>query len=190
MKRRIAAFVVLGFLFYHAPALAEPQLHEYDDYYDIQGQSAEQLRAQMNALRPMEQGGKFDADTQWEVKWRFDYREKNQTCELTRSQVSVDITYHLPRWTNEDQADSPLQSRWENYMKHLRLHESGHAQNGEKAAAEIADMLKNFAPFSTCAELEEMADERAQQIIAEHNAWDREYDRETHHGKTQGAVFP
>lgn len=186
---RGACLLLMG-LFVMRPLMAAPLLYESEDYYDIEGHSAQQLREQMNNVRPMEHGQRFDAYTEWYVKWHFDFQNTAQGCELTESKVSVDIVYHLPRWANEESAAPELQRHWNSYFKHLLLHERGHAQNGKKAATEIADMLKNLAPFSSCPLLEQMANERAQQIIAEHNAWDLEYDKETRHGRTQGATFP
>jgi len=177
-------------LFSSALAFAEPEIREYEQAYPIQGSTAEKLREQMNQERPESKGERFDADTHWNIKWHYDFLADTKSCVIGLSQVTETIVYRLPHWVNQEDADPKLQKKWDNYLKHLRLHESGHAKNGRAAAEEIEAMLKNLAPVASCPLLDKIANERAQQIILSHNAWDLEYDKETRHGATQGAVFP
>jgi predicted secreted Zn-dependent protease len=144
----------------------------------------------MNARRPYDRDRRFDAHTEWKLKWHFHYKSQAESCALTDSIVTADIFYVLPHWADEAQADGGLQAQWENYIQNLRTHESGHAGNGEKAANEIATMLNNLASFPSCDLLEKAANDRAYQILDEHKAWDLQYDQDTRHGATQGAVFP
>ena len=182
--------LALCLLIYKPVTFALPLISEYEQPYEIHGSTAEQLRDQMNQVRPLMHGEKFDADTEWNLKWSFDYQPDDNSCVIRDSQVTLDIIYHLPRWEDEERSDPKLQERWAVYMKHLLIHESGHAKNGKKAAMEVEAMLKDLAPMESCSLLEEMANDRARQIIDSHHSWDLQYDKETQHGVTQGAVFP
>lgn len=188
LKKR--AFLALITALMGLPLHASPLIEISEEYYEIDGQTELQLRDQMNEKRPLDHGEPFDAKTVWFVKWHYNYQGKKEGCQITETEVRANITYHLPLWSNEDEANKELQDHWKRYQKHLLEHERGHARNGQKAAREIETMLNNLAPFSSCPLLEEMANKRASDIIVSHHAWDLEYDRQTQHGRTQGAVFP
>ncbi|MEO8401359.1 MAG: DUF922 domain-containing Zn-dependent protease [Gammaproteobacteria bacterium] len=170
--------------------LAEPIPHEAESMYKIQGSTAEELRTEMNHKGIYDQDRRYDADTRWYIKWRYDYNEGRDQCSLSKVQVTVDVTYYLPLWVDYKNADPALQNRWNDYMTNLRTHEIGHAENGKNAAVEIETTLLNFPVMENCDELGKAANAKANSIVAKYNAEDIQYDSETKHGKIQGAVFP
>lgn len=172
---------------------ATPATSEVQTYYKITGSSDRELRAQMNKLGPVDQGRHFDAKTSWHINWRYNwhYDGPNQThCYVTSVQISDNIETILPSWTDEGSADSLLQNKWDAYLLNLTTHEQGHGTNGKRAADEIEKALLATPVQRDCNALKTELDKRAYDIIHKHNDWDLQYDTDTNHGKTQGAVFP
>lgn len=160
-------------------------------YYDITGNSANALRRQMNAKGPLDMSGKrFDAYTRWYVRWRYRYRPTASGCEFTEVTVSVDGTITLPRWVDESHAPQALEQDWNRYIAALHRHEQGHYVHGLDAAREIEALGRSFHAAGDCPAFVADFDRQARGITRRYAAMDATYDRDTDHGKTQGAVFP
>lgn len=159
-------------------------------YYDVAGSSAKALRQQMDAKGPLDGGKRFDAHTEWDIKWNYRYRPTASGCELTGVNVSLSGTILLPRWVDSNDASSALVEKWNRYLAALRLHEEGHYAHGVGAAREIEALAKSFHGSGDCPAMTSEFNDRAQSIIARYKALDVAYDRETDHGRTQGARFP
>lgn len=180
-------------LLMNTSAIATPVTHEMQTYYKISGSSDRELRTQMNTQGPVDNDRHFDAKTSWHINWHYNwhYDGPNQThCYVTSVQVSTDINTILPLWTDEKTADSMLQNKWDTYLVNLTNHEQGHGINGKRAADEIEKALLETPVQRDCNALKTELDKRAYDIVHKHNDWDVQYDTDTHHGKTQGAVFP
>ncbi len=171
-------------------AWGQPSLRISTHPYTITGTTATELRQQMNRFGPMGQSGRrFDAYTKWYIQWRFRYAGDGRVCRITQLTLNTDITYTMPRWMNVNQAPQSLQRHWQRYYQALKLHEDGHANHGKAATQEIWQQLPRLAQ-ATCDQLEQLTNQTAQAIINRYAEKDREYDRQTDHGRTQGAVFP
>lgn len=187
------SFIFILALLLTAVATAMPVITERTDFYKIKGTTASELRAQMNALGPLDKTRRFDAKTNWYITWRYNWRYDSPSqnpCYVTTVQVSGDISYIFPEWINQNQANPALQIKWKTYFSNLTTHEQGHANNGKQTAAEIEKALLNVQPQVNCTVLDNTLDAAAKKVLAQHNAWDIQYDADTDHGKKQGAVFP
>lgn len=174
-------------------ALATSTAHAEDPqiaYYDVTGNDAQALRQQMSAKGPLDHGKRFDAHTDWYVKWGYRYRPTATGCEFISVDVSVTGTILLPRWSHTDRASSALVQKWDRYLAALRLHEEGHYDHGADAAKEIEALAKSFHDSGDCKAMVAAFNEQARSIIEKYNALDVAYDRETDHGRAQGAQFP
>lgn len=167
-----------------------PIIRSQVNYYGITGKTASALRQQMNQLGPpAENGRRFDAYTKWHVAWRYRYGSVGGSCRMTSLTVHTDITYTMPQWQNLQQAPPSLQHQWHRYYQALQLHEDGHGNHGRAATQEIWQRLSNLTQ-PTCTSMSQMANQTAQGIINRYAQKDIDYDRQTGHGRTQGAVFP
>ncbi|WP_172636043.1 DUF922 domain-containing Zn-dependent protease [Synechococcus sp. PCC 6312] len=170
--------------------VASPMIHSQVNYYGITGTSALALRQQMNRLGPSGQNGRrFDAYTKWHVAWRYRYGLVGGSCRMTSLAVKTDITYTMPQWQNFQQARRSLQQQWHRYYQALQMHEDGHSNHGRAATQEIWQRLSNLTQ-PTCASMGQVANQAAQGIIRRYAQKDIDYDRQTGHGRTQGAIFP
>ena len=172
-------------------AQSQPITSVNTTYYSITGATGKQLREQMNQLGPIDktEGRRYDARTDWYVRWNYRYANKGGQCKITTSTVNTDVTITLPQWNPPASASRALVKRWQRYLKALRTHEDGHKDQGLAASREILALLKRFPAQRSCPELETAANAAAQRIIKKYNQRDIDYDRKTRHGATQGAVF-
>jgi predicted secreted Zn-dependent protease len=160
-------------------------------YYDIVGNSAAELRQQMNAKGPVGQSGKrMDGYTHWHVAWSYRYAPASGGCKITELTVTVTATITLPRWAVSDRAGNALIRKWENYASALRLHEDGHYSHGIQAAEEIRSLRHTLHTPDGCSTFERQFDGEATSILEKYRRADAAYDADTKHGRTQGATFP
>jgi predicted secreted Zn-dependent protease len=113
-----------------SPAAAEPLVKRNVVHYDVSGASAQEIRAEMDRLGPIDETTKrrSDATTRWYVKWTYRYRNVGQDCAIARVSVTVDVTITMPRLKPGSPVD--LARTFSEYTDKLREHEEGHAQNG------------------------------------------------------------
>ena len=159
-------------------------------YYDVVGSSATALRQQMTAKGPLDHGKRFDAHTDWYVKWNYRYRPTASGCEFTSVDVSLSGTILLPKWNHTNDASNALVQKWDKYLAALRLHENGHYAHGAGAAKAIEAFARSFHGSGDCAAMVSEFNDHARSIVDKYKAQDAVYDRATDHGRTQGAQFP
>ncbi|MEO1139867.1 MAG: DUF922 domain-containing protein [Pseudomonadota bacterium] len=141
-----------------APAVdAKPRVKVSEKQYSIDATTLEGIRKQMKQRGPK---GHW-AYTDWYVRW-------TGSCEL-----SVEITYTMPRHKNESRLDPALRKKWKSMVAALKAHEKNHGKHGINAAREIE---KNG-----CAD--------GDAIIRKWANQDKVYDKKTRHGATEGVVF-
>lgn len=170
---------------------AEPTIMIDYDYYDIEGQTADELREQMNIYGVVWSNGNiYDAYTGWNVKWHYQYRLINEGCSISSVETTLYVDFRLPRWKNYSDGPSGLKRKWDAYMRSLRRHEDGHKKIGLTAAAEIERSLIEMEPAATCDDMAERANKLGRRILAEYAEKEKAYDARTNFGETQGAVFP
>ncbi|HIK55962.1 MAG TPA: DUF922 domain-containing protein [Synechococcales cyanobacterium M55_K2018_004] len=160
--------------------------------YNIVGDTAEALRSQMSQFGPEDRntGRRFDGFTSWNVDWKYTYKTIHGECFIERPVVKTDIEITLPKWIPSSSAQTGLVERWNRYIAALTEHENGHRDHGILAGRAVAQMLSQLQGTSSCQELVTLADQSGAQIVQRYAQADMDYDRETGHGATQGAVFP
>jgi predicted secreted Zn-dependent protease len=151
-------------------------------YYDIEGATEEELRAQLDQLGPVDSSGyKGDALAEWFISWNWPgYGTDN--CDLSQAEVSYTVKVIFPHWTPPEDASNNLVIKWFNYTYNLAKHEQGHVDYVVTNYQIVGEAIKG----ATC----ETADAAAEAALEPLRAFDLEYDRQTGHGQTQGARFP
>lgn len=164
------------------------------DYYQITGDTENELRQQMNQLGPTdpETGKIFDARTHWVINWRYYYNQSGTTCKIDRNkvEVSLTLTFTYPQWQAPANAAPALVSKWKRYIKQLTTHEEVHASLANTGAQTIYKTILAMPASASCDDLEKATNAAAQEKIDELKRQQKAYDDRTSHGKTQGAVFP
>jgi predicted secreted Zn-dependent protease len=154
-------------------------------YYDVDATGADLMAAVTRASPVREEGRIYHAYSRWTVGWRLGWEHDGAgQCRVASAQVTLDGTITLPRLV----AGDALQGRrFDRYLTALTDHELGHYHHGEEAAAAVASALQALGPMDNCAALDRAAGATAAAIVERYRQRDREYDRLTEHGRTQGA---
>lgn len=168
----------------------KPEVLEKYEYYEINGDDANQLRREMsrNGIK-WDDGKTYDALTTWNIKWDYDYKRTESGCSVDALKTTVNIVFRYPKWTQKDSPSQPLLTRWNNYMTNLIAHENGHRDMAIEQTADFARIVAELSA-SSCAELDRKVEALGTERMAKLNADERDYDAVTVHGTTQGAVFP
>lgn len=181
--------------------------------YDVTGNTLEEVWDSIEANSPNPEHapgyakcelGAFrtDADPVVEITEDSDCPDGHRyTASITRTITSWSIktTITLPKWTGYDSACDAEKAEWDRFLAALTAHEEGHDKASE-------DALKNANPLTTitgvgsaCDEATAVANAQAdlaakyaaegQRVQAAIDAANTQYDTDTDHGATQGAVL-
>lgn len=138
----------------------------------------------MRTLGPVDERGKRRfARVNWEVWW--DFPSVNGQFDFMRTYTSYKLALIIPEWRAGPDAEPGLASRWAEYSSKLLAHEMQHVKHLEMHIDLIAPAIAEAArrnPSLTRAE----ANEIGHSILSRIRKLDREYDRETDHGKKEG----
>lgn len=160
-----------------------------EQFYDIDGTSAGELREQIRRLGPKDETGQSrDALTVWDLEWAYRDAPGADACALRDVRVTLTVTITLPHWKPPPTAPASLSESWRTYLEHVRLHEGGHRTIAERNARALFAALGPLHA-ATCDELHSVASRTAEEIVADGRARNRAYDMQTKHGQTQGVVL-
>ena len=188
LRRATAVLVLLRLLLcgaVHGAHAAVTEEHE-DRYYPVHMEPSDTLRQALNAATPITvDGRRFHGHTRWTVRWSFRWwREPEGRCRITQVSTRLRTEVQLPELYSATPAQ---QARFDRYVAALSQHEQGHVQFGRDAARAIDEGLARLPAASDCATLERQANALGHRLLREHAEREREYDRSTRHGASQGA---
>jgi len=169
-----------------APVRAE--VHEVLDYdhYDAQAQPGRTLAAAINDASPFRPDGQvYHSATAWYLDWKVRPEPTvDGRCRVGEVRVALHGEMTLPRLVGGTAAQ---QRRFDAYLARLREHELGHYEIGREAAHELEKEFYALPSASTCADLQSKARDQGARLLPRYEEMGDEYDRQTQHGKTQGA---
>jgi predicted secreted Zn-dependent protease len=172
-------------------AIAEPEIRVNHVYYMVEGNTAENIQADINRKSPVQNNGRrHAAHTRWHVSWKFWWTDNGSSCEISKVTTRLDVVYTLPRLNKSSAMPEPVLARWDKFNTALFSHEQGHKQLGVMAAKEIEDNILSIGPGNNCTVLELDANTIARKVIEKYSLIEKEYDRSTNHGLNTGAVLP
>ncbi len=159
-------------------------------YYEINGKDLNGLRREMNLRGTVGTDGRvYSALTSWDINFAYDIAHDSGGYRVKTANTTVDIEYRLPR-IGAACADPELNLVWARYLERLQQHEFGHKNLALQAASEINELLASLPAFPTAdalaAEITRITDDKFK-VLKEKQV---EYDDETRHGETQGAILP
>jgi len=191
LEHRLITRLLLIFCLPPSTALAEPETRINTVYYQVEGNTAEAIWADIIAKLPVKENGKQHvAYTRWHLNWQFWWTDHGSSCEISKLTTKLDVTYTLPRLKQNASMPQSVTAHWEKYYAALLDHEQGHKGLGVKAALELENKLLNMGPRRDCKQLELDANSMGKSVINKYSQTEKEYDRSTNHGLNTGAVFP
>lgn len=150
----------------------------------VSGTTVRQLRRSMDREGRRIEGETAPAWTDWDVGVGYDYRREGGRCRLTRPDVEVSVTVHLPRWSDSARAPASLRERWRRDVRAMERHEEGHVRLARRAGRRVHRALSAL-PGADCGELRARADSAAAAVLARAREAQRRYDDVTDHGRRQ-----
>lgn len=174
-------------LLWSDPLFAEPLVNIAFEHYDIYPTAHKDLRNELIRNSPIKKSDQIHfGHTAWTVEWRFKWRKQNGQCKINQVTTSLDVTYILPRIAPGFSIDSKLEKSFNRYYDLLFAHEQEHMKSGLYAARDIEAALLNLKSFEQCNVLDKHANATGHALIEKYKERDREYDRKTRHGKSEG----
>lgn len=169
-----------------APLVAEVREQVAYDYYTARVRDGESLQMALSRATPIRVSGRrYHGYARWQVDWRFWWTQTpSGSCRIDRVEVSMTGRIQLPSIAGGTAAQ---RDRFERYVRALDVHEQGHLDFGRRAAGEIERVLLGMTDARGCGQLEAAANEQGDRILERYQALEDRYDRETGHGRTQGA---
>jgi len=160
------------------------------NYFAVRGDTARELRRSINLSRPRSEFIPRDALTTWRIEWKSSVERSNGGCRLSAFTTCTTIVISLPSWAAATNASPDLVKAWKEYFAALVKHEWGHVELALPVAGEIRQSAKEVAPRSDCDEYRRVITEQSRVILRELEQKQKNYDRNTRHGVTQGAFWP
>ena len=157
-------------------------------YYDIEGRTFDELRADMRRKGPKIDGNSFVGEARSPMRWTWRTESSaGSTCSIRDVTVSVNAQITLPRWKPPANAEPGLEEEWRRFIAALEAHEAGHKDISAKAGREITNRLRGMSAL--CGQLGIRASDIARTIVARAAEEQKFYDATTRHGLTQGTAF-
>jgi len=178
-----------------APILPKPHKEKVrvkNIYYDIKGVTTKDLHLQMNQLGYTGIDGKINAyNFVWNISWNYGFRinRENQNCHIDWVEIEIELIYVMPKWITYKKGSPQLRKKWQSYIKSLKNHLNGHGEFGRKAGNRIGKEIAAMSSQESCSAMEKAINARGQKIINVFAIIEKEYDRITQHGITQGVVL-
>jgi predicted secreted Zn-dependent protease len=171
-------------------AVAQHSLVIQTNYYVITGASVREMRQSLNKQRPGGISAGTDALTTWTIQWQMKATPTDNGCQLTQFTTRATITLTLPIWRMPTNAPAGVRSAWARYLQALTQHELGHAKFGREAAEVIQRQVGTIHSDTDCDRLRQRVKDMVETVIRDHRKREADYDRETDHGRKDGARFP
>jgi predicted secreted Zn-dependent protease len=153
------------------------------------GSSFRHIQNRCDKTRPWKDKSARDASTEWYVSWQASYSASGGTCQCINFSTATTITITLPKWIAPTNTPADVRAAWAKYVAALEVHEAGHADLAIAAAEEMHKRVKEISSDLDCNTLRTTVQNECQAALDSHRAQERDYDRKTRHGATQGASF-
>jgi predicted secreted Zn-dependent protease len=137
---------------------------------------------------PIRENGKTHmGHASWNVKWEMAWTQRRDgQCTMDKVRTHLHAVITLPQVAPSNEQE---QIRFDKFFKALRDHETGHVDIAREAAREIDRRIQKMPSMASCHDLEAAANALGHRLLGEARQRGQDYDLQTGHGKTQGAVL-
>jgi predicted secreted Zn-dependent protease len=170
-------------------AVAQNTVVRKTNYYAMTGSSLRHIQESLQQTRPWKSKSGRDASTEWYVRWHAEYSSGGGSCHCSSFTTTTTIMITLPRWIAPTNTPAEVRAAWAKYAAALEVHENGHADLALAAAAEMHKRIKEIESNLDCITLRTRVQAECKAVLDSYRAQEKEYDRQTRHGATQGATF-
>lgn len=161
--------------------------------YTVTGKTISDLSKSLeaNALPdPHEAGTRYYAHTKWYLSAHWSWKPTQSGCVIGPSDVSIAITMTLPALTTTNGVPADVLNRWSTFIRNTETHEEGHVKLAQQGTRDYQRELGNFPIAADCNVIQSQLSRLFDREFAAIDQANVDYDAQTQHGLTQGAVFP
>lgn len=163
-----------------------------DQFFSITGNNvAELLDFLINKGPTLETGHKGVANCQMGYNWipHVSSNKKLELCRMDSVELEGKIICTYPKWDPPAGASEQDINKWNTFMEKVRFHEQGHIDIAKKSLNSFYAQLQEISTKPTCDEIREEVVRIGHEMIEKATKEDLDYDFQTQHGETQGAVL-
>lgn len=162
-----------------SPALAEVVATKSYSYFDIKGNTADQLDLELSRRGPTANGS--SARHPGATKIRFGgeatYVQDNGRCRVGNAKVTVHTQIILPRWTNRKGASKELSMIWDALSSDIKRHEERHAEIARTSARSMERTLESLPPQRNCEAMQNVVSDESSRGIEAHDREQARFDK-------------
>jgi predicted secreted Zn-dependent protease len=164
----LTVFLVCGM---SAAASAEVVAQKSFSYFDISGNTADELDAALNARGPTTIGAssRHPGATRIRFGGQAIYVEKDGRCHIGGVKVTVDTQIILPRWRDRSHASKRLSMVWDTLSADIRRHEQRHAEIARQHARMTENAILRLPSEPNCDLLQERVNIESARNIEQHD---------------------
>lgn len=172
-------------------AKAKPVTDFELQHYEVTGSTIAEIKRSMAKKSPIRTGNKgFGGVTVWSLDTTYTTVETpDGGCEVRDPKVFLKVKIVLPKLRPGPRLSRQARAEWERFLGALRAHEMLHAKNGLYTAETIEKRMTNLRTKVSCHRTKEVLNQGSQALISNITQRDRDMDRDTRHGETQGAYL-
>ncbi|WP_455233508.1 DUF922 domain-containing protein [Geopseudomonas aromaticivorans] len=159
-----------------------------EQHYPVHGQAIHEIQASMRSNTPIRKDGNpYGAVAAGNYSAVYDLRPlPGGGCAVANVQVRIDLVVTLPQLMPGARS-AAVEAEWQRYYAALRAHEYEHVKNGEVSARAVQRWLSEVKTSMSCTEAKPRVGAAVQAVFTKLDERDKEMDRVTRHGATQGA---
>lgn len=122
------------------------------EYYDVSGTSESALRDELYTSGPFfsEHGEHAIASATYRIWMNWQQGQALDSCIIDDVEVSLDITYTYPRWSDYDTASPALQAEWDRFLAYVVRHEEHHGAIALGCAQDLAEEIWLMPDPTSC----------------------------------------
>lgn len=147
-------------------------------YYDVRGNTADELDRQIRSNGPMQGHAIAVAAVNFEPVQVLQ-EVGSDGCRFKTARFRVNAAITLPRWTDRLQSpDRDLRRAWKGLADYARAHEQTHVRIAEEFAKLLGDQLMAMPAERDCQRLDARAERVVERVARAHERAQRAFDAE------------
>jgi len=161
--------------------------------YTVVGKTVNELSQSLERSAipdPHDPIGRYYALTEWNLSSAWQWKSNSRGCVIDRASVTINMTMTLPALATRQGVATDVLTRWDKFIANAIAHEKGHVSRALDGARSYQSQLGNFDPVPSCDTMPTTLDNLFKRNLNAIDKLNVDYDVQTDHGTTQGAVFP
>ncbi|MBT8401684.1 MAG: DUF922 domain-containing Zn-dependent protease [Rhodothermia bacterium] len=158
-------------------------------YYTVEGTAVSEIAESLQANGPRSDKALFYATTTSQTGFSYRRVERGAYCKLENVGVQTDVVMLLPQWVEREDSPERLRRAWDEFLDNLITHEGEHYRIVDESTTRLYQALTGMRA-DDCAMLDSQAKATIEEISGQQTELNLRFDRETGHGKDDGAVWP